>query len=163
MLFSSMSRMTSGLTGRRSPSISFDRAEAELGEQGQAHAEQRRHQRAVDLEALAEEPGEVAGREQHQRAAAERGDQQAVEQEPDREAADGAGHACRRAGRATTTRAGSTSGLTWKRATWEKKESCRSTPTHDDRDQAGDDVRGEDHPREPPVRTWTRSRLRRSA
>ena len=50
------------------------------------------HQAAVDLEALAEEPGQVAGREQDQRAAAERLDQQAVEQEADREAGDRAGH-----------------------------------------------------------------------
>src|SRR5215212_936388 len=69
----------------------LDRAEAELGEQGQPHAEQRRHQRAVDLEALAEEAREVAGGEQDQRAAAERHDQQAVEQEASPEAADGAG------------------------------------------------------------------------
>ena len=54
-----------------------------------------------------------------------------------------------------TTRAGSTSGLTWKSATWEKKESCRSTPSRPIRTQAGEDLRGQDHPREPPVRTWT--------
>ena len=98
----------------------LDRAEAELGEEGQPHAEQRRHQRAVDLEALAEEAGQVADREQDQRAAAERHDQQAVEQEAGREAAHGAGHRAAEQSEETIS-AGSRSGLTWKSATWEKK------------------------------------------
>ena len=54
-----------------------------------------------------------------------------------------------------TTSAGRMSGLTWKSATREKKESCSSTPRIDDRDEAGEDLRGDDHPRDPPVSTCT--------
>ena len=62
MLFSRVSRTTRALTGASTPSMISTGAEADLGEQGQPHAEQGRHQRAVDLEAFAEEAGEVAER-----------------------------------------------------------------------------------------------------
>src|SRR5215213_2302509 len=138
------------------------RAEAELGEQGQAHAEQRRHQRAVDLEALAEGAGQVADGEEDEGAAAERHDQQAVEQEPDPEPADGAGQ------RAAEQSEHDYQSRQQIRADAEQghlreERELEDHAADDDRDEPGEDVRGEDHPREPPVRTWTTSRSRRSA
>ncbi len=144
------------------PQHQLDGAEAELGEQGQAHAEQRRHQGAVDLEALAEGAGQVAGREQDQRPAAERGDQQAVEQEPGPEAADGAGQ--RAAEEAEDDDQGRQQvGADVEEGDPGEEGQLQDDAADDDRDQAGEDLRGEDHPREPPVSTSTMSRLRRSA
>ena len=66
MLLISMSRSTRTLTVASIPRSELEQPEPQLGDQGQPHAEQRRDERAVDLEALAEQAGEVAGGEQHQ-------------------------------------------------------------------------------------------------
>src|SRR4051794_32868228 len=144
------------------PQRQLDRAEAELGEEGQPHAEERRHQRAVDLEALAEAAGGGAGREQHQRAAAERRDQQAVEQEPDREAADRPRQGAAEEAQDHDQRRQHIGADVEGRNLGEEGE-LEDDADDDDRDQADEDVWGEDHRRDPPVKTWTRSRSRRSA
>ena len=144
------------------PEHRLDRAEAELGGEGEDRAEQRRDQAAVDLEALAEQPGRVADRDQHQRGAAERLDQQAVEQEADREAGDGAGQAAAEQAEADDQR-GQHVGADVEELDLGEEGELQEDAEQPDDDQAGDDFRGEDHLRLPPVSTWTVSRLRRSA
>jgi len=155
-----MSRITSELGVEAEQSL--DRTEAELGKDRQSHAEQRRHQRAVDLEALAEDPGQIADSEQDERAAAERHDQQAVEQQAGREAADGAGQRAAEEAEHDDQRRQQV-GADVEEGDLGEEGELQDHAADDDRDQAGEDVRGEDHPREPPVRTWTRSRSGRSA
>ena len=116
----------------------------------------------MDLEALAEEAGQVAGAEQHQRRAAERRDQQAVDQEADREAGDGAGHAAAEQAERDDDD-GQDVGAGVEELDPGEEGELQQHAEDRDRGQPGEDLRRDDHPREPPVSTWTRSRLARSA
>ena len=67
-----MSRTTSGLTGESTPSISCTAPKPTSASRVSRHAEQRRRERAADLEPLAVAAREVADAEQDQRGAAQR-------------------------------------------------------------------------------------------
>ena len=128
MLLMMPSRIDQGADRRVDPEHQLHRAERDLGEQRQPHAEKRRHEGVGDVEALAVEPGAVADREQHQRGGAQGLDQQAVDQQADREAGDGAEQAAAEQPERDDDR-GQDVGAGVEDLTWEKKESCSSTAT----------------------------------
>ena len=116
----------------------------------------------MDVEALAKEAGQVAGAEQDQRGAAERRDQQAVDQEADREAGHRAGQAAAEQAERDDDR-GQHVGAGVEQLDPREERELQQDREDRDRGEAGEDLRRDDHPRDPPVSTWTRSRLAMSA
>ena len=97
-------------------------------------------------------PRRIADRDQHQRGAAERLDQQAVEQEADREAGDRAGHRPAEEAEADDQR-GQHVGADVEEFDLGEEGQLQEHAEEPDDDQADDDFRGQDHLRVPPVST----------
>ena len=162
MLLSAMSRSTRPLIGASMPRVSFDQRESELGDQGEPHAEQRRHQGAVDLEPFAEEAGDVSDPEQDERGDPERSGDQAIDEEADREAGHGTRHAAAEQAEDDDER-GKDVGAGIEECHAGEEGELEQHDQNRDQDEAGKDLRRDDHLRGPPVSICTRSRFARSA
>ena len=139
------------------PERELHRSVDDGGEAGERAGQQRRHERADDVVALAPAPGQVADRHQRERGHPEGAAEHRVEQQPGREAADATGDGAAEQAEGDDDDRYDVGDAAEQRNGGEEGD-LEHRREDDDADDAGDDRRGDDHEPDPAVRivTWLR-------